>query len=211
MAVLLTKKCEKEGMDCLIINGGMTGYYSGQELLKLLRDGIYFEPDLVISFSGYNDAGNLGCDLKYPLVSSYLYNTVEKMKQDKKRGYGYEKQITSAENWLKNIRMMNGICREFDIAFFSFLEPCIHTGDYLLDEKERIGFFNIQKYLNRNVDEIIEFYINVREMTGDIPYIYDLTDIFSGRSGIFYDTCHCNEEGNQMIADEIYQKIVNRV
>ena len=107
--------------------------------------------------------------------------------------------------------MMNGICREFDIAFFSFLEPCIHTGDYLLDEKERIGFFNIQKYLNRNVDEIIEFYINVREMTGDIPYIYDLTDIFSGRSGIFYDTCHCNEEGNQMIADEIYQKIVNRV
>lgn len=207
----LQKKCEEDGIDCLIINGGMTGYYSGQELLKLLRDGIYFEPCLVISFSGYNDAGNLGCNLRYPLISSYLYNSVEKMQQDKKNGYGFEKQINSAENWFKNIRMINGICREFGISFFSFLEPCIHTGNYLLEEKERIAFFNIQKLLKRNIDEIIEFYINVREMTSNIPYIYDLTNIFSGKSGIFYDTCHCNEEGNQIIANEIYKKIISKI
>lgn len=204
----LYEKCMENDVDCLIINGGMSGYYSGQELLKLLRDGIYFNPNLVISYSGYNDAGNSACDdLRYPLVSSYLRNAVGKMNQIKKRGYGYEKEITDAENWIKNTRMMNAISKEFDAAFFSFLQPCIHTGDYILDEREQVAFSTLQRYLNRNVDTITKFYENVKNEINNIPYIHDFTNIFAGMSGIFYDACHCGEEGNQIIANEIYIKI----
>ncbi len=43
-----------------VLAGGIQGYASSQELLKLIQDVLILRPDLVISFSGINDATGMG-------------------------------------------------------------------------------------------------------------------------------------------------------
>lgn len=51
-----------------VYNGGVSGYASGQELLKLIRDMIPLKPDMVIVYDGFND---LNYRNPYPLTSGY--------------------------------------------------------------------------------------------------------------------------------------------
>ena len=53
-----------------VINGGIGGYTTNQELLKLIRDGLEFFPDVVISYGGISDRGEYG-ELPYPMVHTY--------------------------------------------------------------------------------------------------------------------------------------------
>lgn len=200
----LQKKCW--GKKCQVINGGIGGYYSGQELLKLLRDGILLKPDIVISYSGINDALSLGHVSGHPLVSMYLKNTLEKLPV-KNIGYGCKNSLSSSDIWLMNMRMMYALCREFGIKFYSFLQPAAYIGNYNFTEKEKevIDYIYGCDYSER----VNQFYNKTKEIIKEYSYIYDMTSVFSGMSGIYYDSCHCNEEGNMMIADYIF-KIVSK-
>jgi hypothetical protein len=53
----LSKLMTADGNSGTVVNGGTGGYSSNQELLKLIRDGLEFKPDIVISYSGINDMG----------------------------------------------------------------------------------------------------------------------------------------------------------
>lgn len=53
-ADFLYEKCI--GYHVTIFNGGISGYTSTQELVKLLRDGITLNPDMIILYDGVNDA-----------------------------------------------------------------------------------------------------------------------------------------------------------
>lgn len=194
-----------------VINGGMGGYYSGQELLKLLRDGIPLNPDIVVSYSGINDAVGIALAEGHPLINKYLKNTLDNLPiKNKKIGYGYEKKNRESriDNWISNMRMMHAICEEFGIKFYSFLQPFVWIGDYHMTEKEKEVFEYVNIYAGE-VEKAMQFYSVIRDRIKDYPYIYDFTDIFSGMSGIYYDMCHCNEEGNRIIANKIYA-IINK-
>ena len=60
----------QKGISATVVNGGTGGYSTNQELLKLVRDGLEFKPDIVISYSGVNDRGKYS-ELPYPMVHPY--------------------------------------------------------------------------------------------------------------------------------------------
>lgn len=55
-AYYLAQFCAKNKIRCEVLNGGVSGYNSTQEFLKLVRDVAPLKPDLVISLNGVNDA-----------------------------------------------------------------------------------------------------------------------------------------------------------
>src|SRR5262245_21678741 len=48
----LSKLLAEKGISATVVNGGTGGYSTNQELLKLVRDGVEFDPDIIISYSG---------------------------------------------------------------------------------------------------------------------------------------------------------------
>lgn len=67
----LFKKADKDMSDITLYNGAITGYSTTQELLKFQRDVLPLEPDICISFSGYNDVCGNSTLEKYPFVHKY--------------------------------------------------------------------------------------------------------------------------------------------
>lgn len=202
----LQKEYEKKGLSCRVINGGIGGYYSAQEMLKLVRDGLYFKPDIVISFSGINDAFGGFSEMETPLISNYLKNTLNDLPiKNAKIGYGMKKDVTRAENWIRNMRIMYSVCTEFGIKFLCFLQPYIFSGTYKFEDMEKRFFTEMYSSEERNV--AFDFYQTTKEEIKKYPYMQDLTGIFDNMMGIFYDSTHCNEEGNQIIAKRIYEVI----
>jgi len=53
----LAEECSKRKEKCQALNGGILGYSTTQEFLKLVRDALPLKPDLVISLNGINDYG----------------------------------------------------------------------------------------------------------------------------------------------------------
>ena len=68
---LLCEKIKSRGRDCVIFNGAVEGYFSGQELLKVIRDAPAIKPDIVISLSGINDLGHLHNIHNLPMLHKY--------------------------------------------------------------------------------------------------------------------------------------------
>ncbi len=75
--VYLLKLLEEKNYAADIYVGAVTGYNSGQELMKLLGDGLFIKPDVHISYSGINDA------LSASYVSSYEQNNYNKAFKNK--------------------------------------------------------------------------------------------------------------------------------
>lgn len=56
----------------LIISGAMSGYSTSQEVLKLIRDILPLNPDIVISLSGVNDLGFIqATSQEHPMIHNY--------------------------------------------------------------------------------------------------------------------------------------------
>lgn len=185
-----------------IYNGGMGGYHSGQELLKLLRDGMVLKPDIVVSFSGINEASTFWRNAEHPLIPNYLFKMVTEGIGNKKNVVcGLEHSISASDNWLNNMRAMHAICEEFHIKFYAFLQPCVWTGRYKLQKVEE-DIIRI-RYRQEEFEIYNAFYQDAKKEISKYDYIIDLTNIFDDMSGIYYDRGHCNETGNEIIAQKI--------
>ena len=66
----------ESGCSVEVLAGGIQGYASSQELLKLIRDVLILRPDLVISFSGINDATGMGMLVQYFFDNHILYSSI---------------------------------------------------------------------------------------------------------------------------------------
>lgn len=214
----LTEKCKR---NVVVYNGAVSGYHSGQELLKLCRDGLDLKPNIVISFSGVTEVEE-GVTVKgRKLVHKYQWRMWQNiltydgavpdslhMRNLKKISAGMEEQLTNADVWIQNERKMHALCKEFDVKFFGCLQPMI--------SKDCVWDTEIEALLNdMRVDE--QFYTaqrafieNVQKKMKPYSYINDLTELFAGRSGMYFDTMHYTEEGNQIVAKFLADMILNK-
>lgn len=135
---------EKGEIASEVFNGGVAGYSSSQDLLKLMRDGLSLEPDIVICLQGVNDLGFIHAIPSHPLVSPYSKHVLSYISKPKSwpflpnftylaqklilrgqytRGLslGVPIKITPWGNWLRNVELMDAICQKFDIKFISVL------------------------------------------------------------------------------------------
>lgn len=216
------------GLEVRVVCGGLSGYHSGQEFIKLFRDVLPMKPDMVISYSGINDTDYFhrrSIREGHPYTTQYQIDFLEySMKNAMKHGYfdgsayhskigaytlGIEDAGDFSERWVKNERMMHALCDEFGIKFHAFLQPNRDYGGYIkTGEPEKSSY---AKNLSQNLEEVKSWYDKTRSLIAEIDYITDLSELFSGQKHIFYDYCHVFESGNRKIETAIFKHVIKDI
>lgn len=191
----------KSDRDVVIYNAAVDGYSSSQELLKLLRDVCALRPNLVISFSGFNDL--MTRENGNPFLPLYLGIVWESLPV---RHWGgslkqlpVEEELKGFDFWYKMEEIMNSISSILGFKFICFAQPMLPSQENLSQEKRWI--------FEREDDRksAVEF----RKKAGKIKqeWFVDMTDILDDSPEVFFDLIHVNEEGNRIIAEHIYHHI----
>lgn len=203
-----------------IYNGGVCSYTSGQELIKLLRDALQLEPDMVIVYDGYNDLA-FNVSVEYPFATIYLEDVFEyarmngendeisTMRNDLTVCRGIASRRSYFENWKSNIRTMYAVASERNIRFFSFCQPVLSSkkGHTVREKNILLSMLNSKIELFHK-----ESFRNYMARMSDRPkYMYDLSHIFDGSDSVYMDVCHVWENGNQIIAKEIKKIIMPEI
>jgi hypothetical protein len=94
-----------------------------------------------------------------------------------------------------------------DIKTFIMVQPILGTGDRTLTQFEKStlseddGLIRVPMALEKYVDELPEL--------TNCTYKADLTHVFDGHEQtIFFDLGHVGDEGNMIIAEEIYKLVL---
>lgn len=221
---------KRNNIEAIVYNGGIVSYGAAQELIKLLRDVIPLRPDIVLSFSGVNDVNLRTSVTGHPMVHIYqdiiLKHVMSKFDNFfcggvntaiKEQDYGIYNEINDYQHWMNCVRMMHAVTNEFDIRYLCFLQPMLGIGKYCLNEKEErmmqfpdedvMGHYGLHAKL---VEGISGFYNRVKPLTAACDYVVDLTNSFDNLSDIYIDLSHVNEQGNIIIAENIFNELVKR-
>lgn len=215
----LYEKLIANGENVAVLCGGMIRINSSQELLKLIRDVIPQEPDIVINVSG---VCNIDINYKdqlledHPYIWNYQKDLFENKIKNKKIyinrknkvrvksiNYGLENKKSYAKWWVDDMRMMHAVCVEFNIKYWAILQPNMYMGNYKLTGTEHTS--KDKEYPQR----IRAWYKEVKGLIKNEEYILDFTNLYDGYKNIYWDTCHVYENGNRIMAEAIYNLIKN--
>ena len=234
----------KENIDYEVISGAFSGYSSSQEIIKLIRDVTPINPHFVISLSGVNEINFIQAySPQTPYTSRYLnkiYNYIHLSsnknfvsnkwhKPPKLNTYvgsftdntpitsvnhGYVYNLKDYQIWVRNMEMMNSICRTFSINFISILQPILGYGDYLINDKEQYclnEFSNVQNVSTHGIcylKSIRKFYDSARNYILDNnDFMHDFSNILAGNKECFSDPRHLNSKGNSILSKAIIQTL----
>ena len=218
---LFEKLCNM-GTNITIYNGAITGYSSTQEFLELNRDVLQLKPDMVISFSGYNDVQGNSTEEGFPFLHKYekkcydFWSSQERLAPDSMAvrnvssvTHGIKNELPDYEIWINNMTKMYVICKAFHIKFIGYLQPMV---DYKVARRTNEHQKVIEEFLKvahseQLPDKVNSFCEEAVARISQYPYIHDLTNIFCEEYNVFYDTCHYTEYGNQIIAENILKDI----
>ena len=218
--------------DVSIYCAGMGSFSSSQEFIKFYKDVIPLKPDIVISYSGFNDIyleyiDYNSSDDRY--VCNYQVDFLDKaLEKGIVNSYnpiiGVKKIVTAQnacrsvqDHWICNERMMKAICEEYGIRFFSYFQPCriyeegkINETDIPTSSIERYEF--VKSLYNLQYEAIEYFrdaYNSMKELLRkeENQFVKDISDIFERESDVYTDECHVYEKGNRIIAREVLRDI----
>lgn len=220
----LSEILKKRNISHAIYNGGIVGYNSSQELLKTIRDVNILKPHIVISYSGINDFYRGTNDFIHPYIPLHISkniipiiekniatveekNTNSNMCSPTKIGYGLESCNSGGLIWYNNMTRMRAISVNEKASFYGILQATVFSDDYLLDPilDKYIRLQHSQEALNiikENIKIAQKLIVNQKD-------IYSLENIFRYKKDIFYDHCHCSENGNYMIAKGVFKLLTN--
>ncbi len=203
-----------------IYNAGVSGYVSGQELIRLVRDVLPLKPDMVLVYDGVNDSGGNVVFPEEPYAFSYartVYEFAARHIEDeslrKENGtflvnYGVKSKEGRFGNWLSNMESMQAVCAAKKITFYGFMQPTLLSKGNCNEAEER---------LVEELEGDYSYMAGFRKMMKTFaieeshPYIYDLSHIFDEVYDVYFDSCHVYEKGNQIIASEIYKRISDKI
>lgn len=193
---LLYQKLIDSGISVSIYNGAHCGNGVVEELLRLLRDVYVLKPDYVISMSGVNNSSDFPVENRF-----YMEHMRTKEEQDFRTEYfrGLQLEESNFEFWLRMEKVMKATVEVYGAKFLCYLQPmkfgkpdmslfekCIH------DDEKRDGY-SLRARSSRN-----DFYKN-------------LIDLFDNKDDMFIDACHYSEEGKAVLADIVYEDIVEKI
>ena len=232
----LSEKLKELHIPHVIYCGGNDSYSVSQELLRLIRDGILLEPNIVIDYSGVNNIASAPIMEDYPFIHNFqndLFTSLEKINNirpkaitgfyaEKKTNYGIKTEQSYAQYWYKQLRIMHSICDGEGIHFLSFLQPMLFDKtDYDSDETDLLASYEI--FIDAETKELLatgevgqDKLSAVKEFMGEAKQIsekwfYDLSNVFDNVHGVYMDYCHLYENGNQIIADHICNRLLNLI
>ncbi|HEX5066894.1 MAG TPA: SGNH/GDSL hydrolase family protein [Myxococcota bacterium] len=220
----LARLLKDRGIAGTVVNGGTGGYSTNQELLKLIRDGLEFRPDIVISYSGVNDRGEYG-ELPYPMVHAYqrqvlahltegapsrlLPNAVAWLRREvlphpKHRvtsTLGVASSSTLGEQYERNLVLMEAVARARGAAFFGFIQPNAY---FRSRHQGKPGEAKSPAY----VASLQALYAEIIDLPERLPFVRDFTGIFEPHDDVYRgDGIHTTPKGDAVIAREILDVI----
>lgn len=214
---ILLEKMERSNVT--IFNGGVVGYTSTQELVKLLRDILYLAPDMVIVYDGFNDIAFK--EGQNPFDFPDIHRAMEFVDENKDKIWldlfaenvvPYTGICPSEDKfgiWLNNIKKMKAICENEKIKFMAFHQPILYSKPNLT--KDEKGLLWSTWRINDCYKWANIFREKIKTVISACDYIYDLSDIFDNETDVYMEDCHVYEKGNNIIADAIYRIIRNKM
>lgn len=203
-------------MGVTVYNGAVSGYTSGQELFKLIRDILPLKPDMVIVYDGCNDLnGDTGHPFSFAYSKAVFDFAKDHMEKEASPEYtqkvceGVDAGLSRFEQYLCNIRNMHAIATEHEMKFFGFCQPVLSCKEGKSAEEKNI----LLSMPSGRVDFwITDYFRKDLEARTDLPgYLYDLTGAFDKVDDVYMDVCHVNEKGNRIIAGRIKEIIYDTV
>ncbi|MCP5047848.1 MAG: hypothetical protein GY940_11800 [bacterium] len=220
-----------KGINIEVYNGGVAGYTSNQEMLKIIRDVLPLKPDIVLCMDGVNEIGFAHSTPDHPMVHKYqdrlftqltarkipffLPNTIlmfrslgaRKAKRISGSSMGPGIETTPLKQWVKNVRISHSVAREFGVPLIVFLQPILGFGQYdaSAQELERLG--KRGKKYRRRVDD---FYQDAGPKCEEIDYCVDLTDVYKDAQDVYLDPRHQNKKGVDILAKAVYEELLRR-
>ena len=191
-----------------VYNYATSAYSSGQQLIKLIRDVIPLRPNLIISYSGYNDIfqrGDYSSAFAFPYLC-HIFSSAIRNGMTREVVYGSEDGIESHERWLKNMQYMNAIAKVNDMTFCAFLQPCLICKDNLSYHEKTIIQTLSSMYDKKELEECKQLRRKMKNIGDKYSFICDLSDIFDDID-VYMDLLHVYDEGNRIIAHHIWNKI----
>ena len=206
---ILSRILNGDGNHYCLLNGGCGGHNSWHEMNKLLRDVGSFKPDIVISFSGINDAAAH----THPNNAYINSRGVKEMIDNSGLFTGVVVPTTldsHAVAYTRRTKIMRSCCEDIGAVFERILQPTLGIGDYMPDVTDEIDAKCLaqlkedhQKFGYLNL--INSFYAGVKEEISKhhSGFIQDFSGIFDGKSKLYADFRHPNEQGYVIIAEKI--------
>jgi hypothetical protein len=229
----LFEKLKNCGINAVVLAGGVAGFNTSQELLKLLRDVIPVKPSVVISYSGINNVYLLK---EHPFLNEYqleICKFLDNYALEQKNapqiinraihskttiGISNHDDIDKYKYWLNHEKLMKYACDLHGIDFLCFLQPNLLSMDrekidgpekeYLLN-RTFMGTYGITPEMYSNT--AVEFKNRISKDKNE-TWLFDLSAIFDNRlDGIYLDAIHVSEDGNKIIAEEIADRLIKTV
>ncbi len=235
----LQQRLDALGIPAIVFNGGVAGYSTNQELLKLLRDVLPLQPDIVLSLSGVNDQGFAHSDKLHPMIHPHQARTFAALAAPPPPtrflpntgalarhllapepplhvSLGPEVRTAPWTQWERNLRLMHAACSEMGTPFLAFRQPAIGVGQHTPTADESAM---LQAYIDSvskpgatvtYADVLRLFYDHTNDVPGRLPYCVDLVDIFGDTPGAYRDARHQTAVGARMIADAMLAELQQR-
>jgi lysophospholipase L1-like esterase len=226
----LSKLLAQRGISGTIVNGGTGGYSTNQELLKLVRDGLTFKPDIIISYSGVNDRGAYG-ELPYPMVHPYQRQTLEFLTRpthsplfpntiyllneilwgSRPAGMTFTLGVRSSETlgqqYERNMTLMAAIARASGATFYGIIQPNAYVspgGESRAPEKNRVKGGKLAK----KIAALRGLYGQISDVPARLPFVHSFISIFDGEDRTYIeDGVHATLKGDHIIAEKVLDLI----
>ncbi len=217
----LQKIMTNDSVNATIYVGAVGGYTSGQELLKLMRDGMKICPDIHISYTGANEGSDSGYVSEYErdfyqgayaqnYAGSIMPSTLFLIKSSFHLGY-IDLSIKKTEPthaydfWRQNMAAMGGIAYKGKYSFLGVLQPVLGMGHYHQANEKEIDPGGYSKGYKQYYPQAQE-YIKVKDST-----LTDLTGVFdTATKPVYIDDCHINASYQRVVAESIYKELKQR-
>jgi len=210
-----------------VINAGINGYNSVDELNLVKNKLVHYDPDLVIIFDGSNDMfrpynstlntndlGEIGYIYRkyfqFYKTLDVIHNIIDKPKSHFTTEIWREdiKQVGKrAEIWEKNISTICETGNQNGFKTLILLQPFFGTGERNLTPFEKKLFNNqVSRPFPNALIEYSFFADNINNLKNSCTAAFDLRNgLDKGKGQVFFDKWHNFEIHNGIITDEIFE------
>ncbi|MEP9387752.1 SGNH/GDSL hydrolase family protein [Mesorhizobium sp. KR9-304] len=219
----LAKILDEHNIQATVINGGIGGYTTSQDLFKLIRDGFEFQPDIVIEYGGVNDGWRYsvsnhlmvhpyqesilkvatGQDIPRILPSAMtLARQYLPMKGSIDYSLGVGSKRTRAQTFKKNMEIMQAATISQGGQFYAVIQPfSFYQSKHASPNPQSVGL--------EFISGVTELYNEILFLTNTRDYIHDATQALEGATEVVYqpDGVHLNSAGNKIIAEYMFNLI----
>ena len=144
-----------------------------------------------------------------PFFVSSTFKALRFLNRNKPLEYTDEqiKNITKdiRDNYITNARIVKGLATEYNFTPIFLWQPLLFTKQSLSEYESK----NVNKYAHKSFAEVGN-YTDTSLFEHNIESFYDLTDIFNDyNETIFVDYVHVSVKGNEIIAENVAEILVD--